>query len=263
MEAMKNVTVLYHCAAGVSLGGKSGSLTETNVTGTRNIVKVALEAGVEKLCFVSSIAACGNDNSGKLIDENMIWEDHPHKSDYNRSKHYSELEVWKGIEKGLNAVIVNPGVILGVSGTNTGSSQLFSQVKKGLKFYTGGGSGYVDVQDVVRAMILLTGSDVKNERFILVAENCTNKEILSWIADGFGKSRPKIKVGKTVLFTVGYLSEKAGKLFHFTPLIDRGTARSVMHREYYSNEKIKKAIGFEFKKAEDSIHEICRFDKEL
>lgn len=260
-NAMINVSVVYHCAAVVSLSGVSGSLTETNVTGTRNVVKVALESGVKKLCFVSSIAACGKSKTGQLIDENTIWEDHPHKSDYNRSKFYSEQEVWKGIEKGLNAIIVNPGVILGISGSNTGSAQLFSQVKKGLKFYTNGGSGYVDVQDVVQSMIELMKSDIKNERFILVAENCSNKEVLSWIADGYGKLRPKIGIGKNLLLSIGYLSEKIGKIFHFTPLIDRGTARSAVQREYYSNEKIKKAIGFEFEKVEKSILQICSFDK--
>lgn len=257
--ALQGIDVVYHCAAVVSLGSAAETMTDTNVTGTRNIVKAAMENGVRKFCFVSSIAACGKNPGKTEIDETSVWEDHPNRSLYSRSKYYSEQEVWKGIEKGLNAVIVNPGVILGISGTNTGSSQLFAQVKKGLMFYTNGGSGYVDVRDVVKAMIQLVNSPILNERFILVGENCSNKEILSWMADGFGRMRPKICIGKKFLIAVGFISELLGKIFHFSPLIDRGTARSATHREYFCNEKIRKAIGFEFTSIESAIKEYCRF----
>ena len=262
-DAFSGIDVVYHCAAVVSLGNNAGILSDTNIIGTRNIVHASLDCRIKKLCFVSSIAACGKANDKLEIDEEAIWEDHPQRSQYTRSKYFSELEVWNGIKKGLNAVIVNPGVILGVSGTNTGSSQLFSQVKKGLIFYTNGGSGYVDVRDVVRAMIQLTLSEISGERFVLVGENCSNKEVLSWMADGYEKPRPKICIGKSLLFSIGYLSEILGKIFRFTPLIDRGTARSATHREYYSSNKIKEMIGFEFTPIEKCIAEICRFTKDI
>jgi len=258
-RALQGIDIVYHCAAVVSLGSNADVMSDTNVLGTRNIVKAALENNVQRFCFVSSIAACGKSIEKAEIDETSVWEDNPNRSLYSRSKYYSEQEVWKGIEKGLNAVIVNPGVILGISGTNTGSSQLFAQMKKGLLFYTNGGSGYVDVRDVVKAMIQLTNSPIANERFILVGENCSNGQILSWMADGFGKMRPKICVGKNFLISVGFISELLGKVFRFSPLIDRGTARSATHREHFSNEKVRKAIGFEFTPIEGAIKEYCRF----
>jgi nucleoside-diphosphate-sugar epimerase len=259
LEAIAGVTIIYHCAAVVSLGNNADILLDTNVTGTRNIVNAALKTGVKKLCFVSSIAACGRALGHEKIDENSIWEDSQNRSAYARSKYYSEQEVWKGIEKGLNAVIVNPGVILGVSGTNTGSSQLFSQVQKGLLFYTNGGSGYVDVQDVVKIMIRLTNSEITNERFVIVAENCSNKNVLSWMADGFGKRRPFININKQVLWTVGFLSEMIAAVFKFKPLIDRRTAKTAINRSYYSNKKIIGAIGYKFNAVEKCIHEVCSF----
>lgn len=258
-EAFQDIRIVYHCAAIVSLGNGSESMIETNVRGTKNVVKSALKTGIDKLCFVSSIAACGHLSKGLLIDENVEWTDNESRSAYSRSKFYSEAEVWKGVELGLNAVIVNPGVILGVSGTETGSSQLFSQVRKGLAFYTNGGSGYVDVKDVVKAMINLTNSKIKNERFILVAENCSNKEILSWMADGFAKQRPWIGVGRSLLLFVGTISELLAKVFRFQPLIDRGMARSATNREFYSNEKITKAINFSFNPVSECIAEVCKF----
>ena len=258
-EAIKGATTIYHCAAMVSLGNSADILLDTNVTGTRNIVKLSIEAGIQRFCFVSSIAACGKEDQNKIIDENSKWVENPNRSLYSRSKYYSEQEVWEGIRQGLKAVIVNPGVILGLSANGNGSSQLFSQVQKGLQFYTNGGSGYVAVQDVVKAMIQLTNSDISGERFILVAENCSNKNILSWIADGFGKRRPFIPIGRKLLWTIGLISEILGKIFHFRPLLDRRTARSATNREFYSNQKIKQTINFEFTPISKCIENVCKF----
>lgn len=259
LEAMQNVSLVYHCAAVVSLADNSDILLDTNVCGTRHVVRAALKANVEKLCFVSSIGACGRGIDGKKIDENTVWTDSPNRSLYSRSKYYSEQEVWNGIRNGLNAVIVNPGVILGVSGTNKGSSKLFSQVRKGLMFYTNGGTGYVDVRDVVRIMIRLMKSDISAERFVLVGDNCSNKDVLSWMADGFGKRRPFIPIGKRTFWVVGFFFEIVGKIFWSKPLIDRGTAHTATHREYYSSQKIESVIDFTFTSIAQCVQDVCRF----
>jgi dihydroflavonol-4-reductase len=261
VEAMNAIDIVYHCAAVVSLGNSESILLDTNVTGTRNVVQAAVEKNIKKFCFVSSIAACGKTKYSEIIDENAVWTDSKVYSLYSKSKYYSEQEVWKGIKNGLNAVIVNPGVILGVSGQNTGSSQLFYQVQKGLIFYTNGGSGYVDVQDVVKAMIQLVKSKISGERFVLVGENSSNKDVLSWMADSFGKRRPFICIGKRMMLSIGYLSEIIGKLFNFSPMIDLGTAKSAINREFYSSHKIEKALGFEFNPIEKCIKEVCDFQK--
>jgi nucleoside-diphosphate-sugar epimerase len=258
--AMKNCTIVYHCAAVVSLAGSADTLINTNVAGTRNVVQAAIDNHIQKLCFVSSIAACGNSTEGEPIHENCAWNDTAYRSPYSRSKYYSEQEVWKGIDRGLNAIIVNPGVILGVSGTSNGSSQLFAQVRKGLPFYTNGGTGYIDVKDVVKIMIQLVQSEIMNERFVLVSENCSNREILNRMADGFRKRRPVIGIGKKLFGTLGFVAEVLGKLFHFNPKIDRSIARTATKREYYSSEKIVTAIGFRFKPIEQCIREICEFE---
>jgi nucleoside-diphosphate-sugar epimerase len=259
LDVFRNAKTVYHCAAVVSLGSGTDALLDTNIVGTKNVVDAAIKSGVEKLCFVSSIAACGKAAHGEMIDEESRWVDTENRSPYSRSKYLSEQEVWKGIARGLNAVIVNPGVILGVSGTETGSSQLFSQVRKGLMFYTNGGSGYVDVQDVVKVMTLLTNSHISSQRFVMVAENCSNRDVLNWMADGFRKHRPFIGIGKNLLWFVGMVSEVLEKLLHLKPLVDRNMARSATNREYYSSRKLQEAIGFQFTIIEKSIREICEF----
>lgn len=252
----KNVDTVYHCAAVVDLGQGANSMMDTNVAGTRNIVGLALENKVEKFCYVSSIAACGSD---AVVDETTEWSDHEQRTLYSRSKYYAEAEVWKGISLGLNAVIVNPGVILGVSGTETGSSQLFARVRKGLMFYTNGGSGYVDVQDVVRVMLSLMSVRAFGERFILVSENCSNQDILSWMADGFGRKRPKFGVGRKTLLAVGTSLQFLGELFHFKPLLDVSMARSATNREFYSSTKLETLLNYKFRPVRESIMEICAY----
>ena len=259
LDVFRKAKTVYHCAAVVSLGSGTDTLLDTNIVGTKNVVAAAIKSGIEKLCFVSSIAACGKAADGEMIDEESRWVDTENRSPYSRSKYLSEQEVWKGIARGLNAVIVNPGVILGVSGTETGSSQLFSQVRKGLMFYTNGGSGYVDVQDVVKVMMLLTNSHISSQRFVLVAENCSNRDVLNWMANGFRKHRPFIGIGKNLLWFVGMVSELLGKILRFKPLIHRGMARTATNREYYSSRKLQEAIGFQFTTIEKSISEICEF----
>ncbi len=257
-DAIKGVEDVYHCAAVVSLGNNPGKMSEVNIEGTRNIVEVALTAKIRKFCFVSSIAACGWKDDESLIDENTVWEDNEARSPYSRSKYFSEFEVWKVIKAGLNAVIVNPGVILGYSGTESGSSQLFSVVRKGLPFYIDGGSGYVAVQDVVKAMILLMKSDVSSERFILVEDNYTNKQILGSMAKGFGRKLPLIKIGGGLIRFAGAVLEFAGKLFRVTPLLDRKMASTATKRSFYSAEKFKTAFNYEFYPIENCIEDVCK-----
>ena len=259
--AFHDIDLVYHCAAVVSLSSSSDTMTDTNVTGTKNIVEMALKNRVTKLCYVSSIAACGQSVDNRYIDENTNWKNTENRNAYSRSKYYAELEIWKGIERGLNAVIVNPGVILGISGTQTGSSQIFFQVKKGLPFYTAGGSGYIDVRDVAKSMILLAESDISAHRFILVSENCSNKEILSWMADSFGKRRPQILISKSLMMIIGTVLQFVGNVFGFKPLIDKSIARSVSHLEKYSNNKIKTEINFEFIPIKECIADVCCFLK--
>ncbi len=259
-DAMIGIDIVYHCAAIVSLSNGMDDIINTNVRGTANIVNASIDAKVEKFCFVSSIAACGHESNMNLITENTPIGQISQRSAYAQSKYYSEQEVWKGIEKGLNAVIVNPGVILGYSGTNRGSSELFAAVRKGLPFYTLGGSGYVDVEDVVNLMIQLTNSTISGERFILVGENCSNKEIIDWIAEGYNKMKPQFLIGRQLLVVIGLVGELYQKLSGRPAKLDRTMARSASNRSWYSNEKIILQTSFQFTAIDKCIKKVCVFE---
>ncbi len=260
-KAFEGIEYVYHCAAMVNLGKNDEKMLTVNVGGTKNVVNAALINNVKKLCFVSSIAALSDGNGRNPINEESLFSKNEKTTMYGESKRLAEKEINNGIQKGLNAVIVNPGVILGYTPNWSGSGELFKRVKKGLPFYTNGRTGYVAAEDVVRAMILLMKSDSNDRRFVLVGENCRHKDILQWMADGFGKLRPFIGMNKTLLLSAHVL-ELAGKLLGFTPLIDTSSAKVAVSQKTYSAGKFLSLFpDFQFTNIRDSIFAICEFDK--
>lgn len=264
-EAMKGVTEVYHCAAMVSFNpAKKYQMIDINVKGTANMVNAALAEGVEKFCHVSSIAALGESEDGQPISEDTFRKPNKKYSGYSISKYRSELEVWRAISEGLNAVIVNPSVILGAWDWENGSSGIFKKVYQGLKFYTEGVTGYVDVWDVVHIMLKLMESNIFGERFIVSSENLSYKQILASIANSLNKPQPSIHAKPWMLNIVLVAEALKSKLTGKDPMITRDTAISAQSVSIYNNEKIKKALNYEFIHIEKTIKNITeRFKKDF
>ncbi|MDA3892947.1 MAG: NAD-dependent epimerase/dehydratase family protein [Salinivirgaceae bacterium] len=237
---------VYHCAAKVSFNVKdSADIIDANVEGTANLVNACLANNVAKLCHVSSIGALGGRINGQQINEETTWSAIG-KSAYSFSKYSSELEVWRGMGEGLNAVIVNPAVILGAGDWVTGSPRLFSIVAKGLKLYTKGSTGYVDVRDVTKAMILLMESDICDERFLLSSENMTYKALFSSIAESVNADLPSIYASRFIT-GLGFRAEKLRSLFvKSEPKLTRQTHKILHTKDIYSGEKIKQELNFSY-----------------
>lgn len=255
-EALKGVAEVYHCAAKVSFHGDDRrELMRVNVGGTANMVNCALDSGVKKFCHVSSIAALGRVEEGKMMDENVFWKASKYNSAYAISKYGAEREVWRGMEEGLNAVIVSPSIIIGPGNWRTGSSAMFRQVWNGMKYYSEGVNGFVDVRDVSKSMLALMQKNIAGERFIVSSENCSYREIFNWIADSFHKPRPAIKVNK-MLSEIGWRAEALrSSLIQKAPFITKETARNSQLKWYYSNEKIKESLGINFIPVQKSIED--------
>lgn len=247
-DALKGIEDVYHCAALVSFKKDDNkSMQDINVEGTRNLVNACLDADIRKLCMVSSIAALGSPEEGEnTVNEQTAWSPEEKRSGYSISKFNSELEVWRGIEEGLNAVIVNPSIILGPGQWDKGSSQLFTTVAKGLKYYTKGVTGYVDVRDVSRSMIELMKSDIVNERFILSSDNCSFEFIFKAIAKQLGIEGPTRYANEKMTGIAWRVAFIKGIFLFKQASFTKDNSRSAHHVKYYSNEKIKEALDFEF-----------------
>jgi dihydroflavonol-4-reductase len=254
-ESINGVETVYHTGAVVSFNPKdSQSISETNIRGTANIVDACIQRGVKTLCHISSIASLGEPNEQGIVDESCIWSKIKGKSAYAKSKFYGEMEVWRGAEQGLRVIIVNPSVILGPGRWNSGSGQLFTRLSKGMPFYTNGVTGYVDVRDVARAMVLLNENQVvKNERFILNSQNLTYKEVFSTIALSAGKKEPRYEVKPWMINVVYPIVKLFGTLIGKGATISRENLNSAFSKTFYSSEKIKAQISFSFIPISDSV----------
>jgi nucleoside-diphosphate-sugar epimerase len=263
-EAMQGVQQVYHCAAIVSFNPKTRKqLLHTNIEGTANVVNACLNAGVKKLLFVSSVAALGRIREDVAINETMNWTSETSNSEYGKSKFMAEMEVWRGIAEGLNAVIINPVIILGAGDWEKGSSEIFRTAYNEFPWYTEGVSGFVDVLDVTKAMQQLMDSDIAAQRFIISAENIKYKEVFAEIAFNFSKKPPHKKVTPFLAEVVWRLEAIKGKLTGKDPLLTKETARTAQAKVHFDNSKLKQFLPqFEYTPLKESIKRICSELKE-
>ncbi|WP_299666895.1 NAD-dependent epimerase/dehydratase family protein [uncultured Polaribacter sp.] len=258
IPAFVGVQKVYHCAAFISFNPKDyREMRKVNIHGTAIIVNLSIDAKVEKICFVGSIASVGDAVDGGFITEENEWNKEVDNSGYSITKFGAEMEVWRASQEEVAVVIVNPGIILGSGFFKSGSGKLFNQVANGFNYYTEGITGFVGVRDVVKAMMLLMNSEVKNERFILVSENKTFKDVLFSIADDFGKKRPSKKINSWQTSILWRFSAFVSKITGVAPLLSKYSARSAHSTSKYSSEKIKKSIHFQFEDINSVIKQVC------
>lgn len=253
-EAFTGVTSVYHCAAFVSFEpDKYQLLRKTNIEGTANIVNLCIANNIEKLCYVSSIATLGSTLNNETITEETNWNPEEDNSVYAITKYGAEMEVWRGTQEGLNAVIVNPGIILGAGIWRYGTGSLFRKASKGLKYYTVGTVGIVAVDDVVTIMIELMQSEIKNERFTLVAENWTYKDFLQGLAKSVNAKPPSRLASSGLIKLAWKLDWLKFKLTGKRRQLTKHIAKSLTTTTNYSSNKIKTALNYKFKPIKETI----------
>jgi dihydroflavonol-4-reductase len=256
-QVFQGITHVYHCAAFISFNTKHfNALQNVNIEGTANIVNFCLAHKVEKLCYVSSIATLGKSDNGSLITEEDLWNPEAMNSVYSITKYGGEMEVWRGTQEGLDAVIVNPGVILGEGFWHSGSGVILKRAAKGVPFYTDGATGFIDVRDVVRILIRLMDDDVVNQQYILVAKNASYFELLSELSKEFGKPLPYKKMNKPILLGLSYLDGISSYLFGSKRFLLKANIRSMYSHSAFDNSKIKERLAIEFIPFKETIKRV-------
>lgn len=258
-EVMEGVQQVYHCAGLVSFHKKDVErLYKINVEGTANVVDAAINAGVKKMLHVSSVAALGRIRIGEVINEKMQWTPETSNSRYGQSKYLGEMEVWRGIAEGLNAVIINPTIILGAGNWEEGSTAIFKSAYNEFPWYTTGTTGFVDVRDVVKAMIQLMESQVSAQKFVVSGHNETYQNIFNAIADAFHKKRPHKKVTPFLAFVVSKIEAIKSSFTGKAPLITKETAATALATANFDNSKLLQYLpGFTYLPLSQTITETC------
>lgn len=267
-EQITGSDYVIHTAASVSFAPKErNQMYKTNVEGTANVVNAALACdSIKKFCHVSSIAAFGRPSFTEMkhmdvveIDENQKWVSSETNSHYAISKYLGECEVWRGGAEGLKIVIVNPSIILGESDWNVSSTQLFKYAYDQKPFYPEGFMNYVDVKDVARAMIQLTESDIVEERYCLSADMISYKAFFDKISDQFNRKKTWLKITSGMMGALWRLEALKSFLTGKAPLITKETAKTAQLKILQKNNKIKKAIDFEFTPLQSTLERVCKF----
>ncbi|MGM0934295.1 MAG: SDR family oxidoreductase [Bacteroidota bacterium] len=261
-KAFEGVKQVFHCAALVSFNpADAQALRKTNITGTANIVNLCIAFKIKKLCHVSSVASLGRDIKKPEIDETTEWNPEGNHSDYAISKYGAEIEVWRGSQEGVPIVIVNPGIIIGPGFWDSGSGPIFTRIQKGLKYYFSKTTGFVGIGDVVKTMLLLMNSEIKNEKYVIVSENINFKRVMKGIARNLNKPVPKKKLKKWMLW-VGWIGMKTGSIFGIKRQITTSTIKTLFEDAHYSSEKIKKKLDYEFTPIDKVISKTAAIYKE-
>jgi dihydroflavonol-4-reductase len=258
-EAMEGVDGVVHSAAIVSFNKKdSKQMAQVNIEGTANVVNTALDKHVKKMVHISSVAALGRTSNGGHVNEEKKWEESKVNTAYARSKHKAELEVWRGIGEGLEAVILNPSTILGFGDWNKGSCAIFKNIYNQFNYYTPGLNGFVDVEDTARLVVLFLENNISSERFVVNGDNWPFQKLQETIADRFGKKRPSKKAGPFLL-SLAWRFEKVKSLFSKQrPLITAESVKVALSQTWFENDKLLRHLpGFSFTSLDKSIGKAC------
>lgn len=259
--AFENITEVYHSAALISFDpSDEKKLRKINIEGTANIVNLCIANEIKKLCYVSSVAAIGSAMNNSKLNETSKWNPEENHNDYAISKYGAEIEVWRSTQEGIDAVIVNPGVIIGPGFWNSGSGKIFSKIDKGLNYHFPKITGFVGVKDVVRSMVALMDSPVKNEQFIIVSENLSFEPVLKETATYMDKPEPTKKLQKWMI-ALGWIFQKTGSWFGGKRHITRDSINGLYEKTYFDNTKIKEKLNFDFTPMSEVLKETANLYK--
>lgn len=260
--AFEKVQWVYHCAAAVEMTEeKAPELIKTNAEGTANIVNLCLKYGVKKLAFVSSVAALGNESQDGVLREETPWNNDTPRTAYSYSKRQALLEVWRGAQEGLDVVIVHPGVILGNSHRTGPLQKAIAYASRKKYYYTDGSTGFVSVDDVVTVLHSLMKSPLKNQDFVLVAENSSYKNFLEKLIQTHQLPGRGKHLSKGVLKGL-WLVDSVLALLRIKPkTLSKGLVQTLSETSTYDGQKILAALPkFGYQPLEATLIEVIKKD---
>ena len=264
-EAMEGVEAVIHSAAVVSfLKKERKTMYQVNIDGTTNVVNVMLEKNINRLVYISSVAALGRTAGGGHVNEERKWEESKINTHYSITKHKAEMEVWRGISEGLNAVILNPSTILGFGDWTTGSCAIFKNIQKGISWFTPGINGFVDVEDVAKATMQILESEITEQRFIVNGHTWPFKKLQETIAENFGKKKPTRAANPFLLGMAWRIEKIKSLLTGHKPLLTKESAKVACSQTWFENEKLLNALpGFTYRPLEETIKKACDQYKQI
>ncbi len=253
--AFQDVDIVYHLAGVVSYEKKDfAKMMKVNREGTANMVNFALDFGVKKFCHISSTAAVSinyEDRKAPLIEANK-WVQSTKTTGYVISKYSAEKEVWRGIEEGLNAVIINPSIIFGAGDWTESSLKIVGLAAKEFPFYSTGANAIVDVRDVTECMIQSVEKDIPSDRYLCTGNMISFRALMNLLADEMNLKRPKWKT-TSFLSSIALFFDYLKGLFTGKRTLTRESIDTAISTTTYDSSKIKNTLDFTFRSIKETI----------
>ena len=260
-NAVRGCDTVFHTAAMVSFWKPARELQyEINVLGTRNVVQACLQENVERLVHTSSIAAIGHAANGEPADESTQFNWPQESSGYKYSKHMAEGEIAKGVEQGLDAVMVNPGVVIGPGDLHFNGGKIIRSVRKHQAlFYIDGGMNVVYVSDVVKGHCGAALKGRTGERYILGGDNLTHKQAFQITAEVVGGIVPRIKMPVAFVKSAGRFFDLAGMVMKKEPFVTSELFSGAGIRNWYSSKKAERELGYTITPFREAVERTYRW----
>jgi dihydroflavonol-4-reductase len=256
-QAVAGCDALFHVAADYRMWVPDPDhIYGINVSGTRELMMAAADAGVSRIVYTSSVATLGLNDDGSPADEDTPTTIADMIGHYKRSKFLAEQAVRELVaQTGLPAVIVNPSAPVGprdIRPTPTG--RLIVDAARGrMPAYVDTGLNLVHVDDVAIGHVLAFERGRIGERYILGAENMSLRDILSAVAEISGKHAPRLQVPHSVVLPLAYACEIWARLSGSEPWITVDAVRLSKKHMYFSTDKAKHELGFEPRPAREGL----------
>jgi dihydroflavonol-4-reductase len=258
LKAFEGADEVIHCAAQVSFNPRDKKkIFETNVGGTANVVNACLQQGVRKLVHVSSVAAFGRQKSTATVNESTGWLAGIKQTHYGESKYLAELEVFRGMEEGLQVALVNPSVILSAGDGFRSSARFFNAAWSEQPFFADFIISYVDVRDVAEMIIRLVSDNRNGERFIASAGEVTVGNLLRHLAQRMQKKPPTIKLRGRLLEAFAAVEDFRSWLTGSSPILSRQSLMLLKDAAKFDNTKARTQLGIEFRALENTLDWCC------
>ena len=263
MDAFKDVDTVFHCAGLISYTSNlRNALYDTNVLGTRNVVNASLFNNVRKLVLTSSIAAIGATDDGTPANESTSFQEWQRRNGYMESKHLAELEGLRGLAEGLDVVIVNPGVVIGVDRNNpasiSSSNEVLNLIYQGkLPFFPAGSTGFVDVRDVVDAHVAAWEMGRAGERYVVVGHNLSFRELFARIGTLAGSTTiHSYMVPHVMGLIAGFGGELWSMLSNSPSFISLESIRISSRQLAYSNTRSVQELSLSYRELPETLKTI-------
>jgi len=260
MQAFKGADTVFHCAGLIAYTRNfRNALYDTNVLGTRNVVNACLFNNVQKLVVTSSIAAIGATEDGSPASETTSFQEWQRRNGYMESKHLAELEGLRGVAEGLDVVMVNPGVVIGVCPENrasvSSSNAVLRLIYQGkLPLFPSGSTGFVDIRDVVDAHIAAWEKGRSGERYIVVGHNLSFRELFNSIGNLAGNTiRPALMVPHGLGLLAGLGGELWSILSHSPSFISMESIRISSRLLAYSNTRSLQELNLSYRELSETL----------